>query len=73
MTVLERLRNSIVVPVVVLDDAKDAVPTAKAMAAGGVDVMEITFRTAAAPECIKAVSEACPEVLVGAGTIVNLE
>ena len=49
MTVLERLRNSIVVPVVVLDDVKDAVPTAKAMAAGGVDVMEITFRTAAAP------------------------
>jgi len=73
MTVLERLRNSIVVPVVVLDDVKDAVPTAKAMAAGGVDVMEITFRTAAAPQCIKAVSEACPEVLVGAGTIVNLE
>ena len=73
MTVHERLRNSIVVPVVVLDDVKDAVPTAKAMAAGGVDVMEITFRTAAAPQCIKAVSEACPEVLVGAGTIVNLE
>ena len=73
MTVLERLRNSIVVPVVVLDDVKDAVPTAKAMAAGGVDVMEITFRTAAAPECIKAVSENCPDVLVGAGTIVNLE
>jgi len=57
MTVLERLRNSIVVPVVVLDDVKDAVPTVKAMAAGGVDVAEITFRTAAAPECIKAVSE----------------
>ena len=73
MTVLERLRNSIVVPVVVLEKAEDAVPTAKAMAAGGVDVMEITFRTAAAPECIKAVSETCPEVLVGAGTIVNLE
>ena len=73
MTVLERLRNSIVVPVVVLDDVKDAVPTVKAMAAGGVDVAEITFRTAAAPECIKAVSENCPEVLVGAGTIVNLE
>ena len=73
MTVLERLRNSIVVPVVVLDDVKDAVPTANAMAAGGVDVMEITFRTAAAPECIKAVSENCPDVLVGAGTIVNLE
>ena len=73
MEVMERLRNSIVVPVVVLDDVKDAVPTANAMAAGGVDVMEITFRTAAAPECIKAVSENCPDVLVGAGTIVNIE
>ena len=73
MTVLERLRNSIVVPVVVLDEVKDAVPTANAMAAGGVDGMEITFRTAAAPECIKSVAENCPDVLVGAGTIVNLE
>ena len=73
MDVLSRLANSIVVPVVVIDDAKDAVPTAKAMAAGGVDVMEITFRTAAAPDAIKAVAENCPDVLVGAGTIVNLE
>ena len=73
MDVLSRLANSIVVPVVVLDDAKDAVPTAKAMAAGGVDVMEITFRTAAAPEAIKAVAENCPEVLVGAGTVLSLE
>ena len=73
MTVMERLANSIVVPVVVLDKVEDAVPTAKAMAAGGVDTMEITFRTACAPECIKAVAENCPDVLVGAGTIVNLE
>ena len=41
MDALERLANSIVVPVVVLDKAEDAVPTAKAMAAGGVDTMEI--------------------------------
>ena len=73
MTVMERLANSIVVPVVVLDKVEDAVPTAKAMAAGGVDTMEITFRTACAPECIKAVADNCPDVLVGAGTIVNLE
>ena len=73
MDVLTRLANSIVVPVVVIDDAKDAVPTAKAMAAGGVDTMEITFRTACAPEAIKAVAENCPEVLVGAGTIINVE
>ena len=73
MTVMERLANSIVVPVVVLDKVEDAVPTAKAMAAGGVDTMEITFRTACAPEAIKTVAENCPEVLVGAGTIINLE
>ena len=73
MEILERLARAIVVPVVVLDDAKDAVPTANAMVAGGVDVMEITFRTAAAPDAIKAVSENCPDMLVGAGTILNVE
>ena len=73
MDVLKRLADSIVVPVVVLDKAEDAVPTARAMAAGGVDTMEITFRTACAPEAIKAVAENCPEVCVGAGTIVNVE
>jgi len=73
MDVLTRLANSIVVPVVVLDKVEDAVPTAQAMLAGGVDTMEITFRTACAPEAIKAVAENCPDVLVGAGTIINLE
>ena len=73
MTVMERLANSIVVPVVVLERVEDAIPTAKAMAAGGVDTMEITFRTACAPEAIRAVAETCPDVLVGAGSIVNLD
>ena len=73
MTILERLARSIVVPVVVLDKAEDAIPTANAMLAGGIDVMEITFRTACAPEAIKAVAENCPDVLVGAGTVMNLE
>ena len=73
MDVLSRLASSIVVPVVVIEDAKDAVPTANAMAAGGVDVMEITLRTPAALDAIKAVAEHCPDVLVGAGTVLNLE
>ena len=73
MDVLSRLAAAGVVPVVVLDDAKDAIPTAKAMLAGGIDVMEITFRTAAAPDSIKAVAENCPDMLVGAGTVLNLE
>ena len=73
MNVFERLSVAAVVPVVVLDDAKDAVTTAKALLAGGVDVMEITFRTAAAADSIKAVAESCPDMLVGAGTVITLE
>ena len=73
MTALERLYNAAVVPVVVLDDAADAVPTAKALLAGGVDVMEITFRTAAAADSIEAVAKECPDMLVGAGTVITLE
>lgn len=70
---LKRLAVAGVVPVVVLDKAEDAVPTAKAMIAGGIDVMEITFRTAAAADSIRAVAKECPEMLVGAGTVINLE
>ncbi len=73
MTVMERLVRSVIVPVVVLEDAKDAVPAANAMLKGGIDTMEITFRTECASECIKAVSENCPDMLVGAGTVLNVE
>lgn len=73
MDVLDRLAAAGVVPVVVLDKAEDAVPTARAMLAGGIDVMEITFRTAAAADAIRAVANEVPEMLVGAGTVVNLE
>lgn len=57
----------------VLDRAEDAVPTARALLAGGIDVMEITFRTAAAADAIRAVSAECPEMLVGAGTVITLD
>ena len=73
MKVVDRLHGCGVVPVVVLDDVKDAVATAKALLAGGVDVMEITFRTAAAADSIKAVAENCPDMLVGAGTVITLD
>lgn len=73
MNVMEKISKCGVVPVVVLDKAEDAIPTAEAMLRGGIDVMEITFRTAAAPDAIKAVSESCPDMLVGAGTVVTLE
>ena len=73
MDIMKRLEAAGVVPVVVLDDAANAVPTAKALLAGGIDVMEITFRTAAAGDSIRAVAESCPEMLVGAGTVITLE
>lgn len=73
MEILERLKQACVVPVVVLDEAESAVPAARALLEGGIDVMEITFRTAAAADSIRAVSENCPEMLVGAGTVVSLE
>ena len=56
MDVLSRMAAAGIVPVVVLDRAEDAVPTARAMLAGGIDVMEITFRTAAAADSIRAVA-----------------
>ena len=72
MNVMERLASSVVVPVVVLERAEDALPTAQALLAGGVDTMEITFRTPCAADAIRAVAENCPEMLVGAGTVLNL-
>lgn len=73
MDILDRLAKSALVPVVVLDKVEDAIPTAKALLSGGIDVMEITFRTAAAADSIKAVAENVPEMLVGAGTVITLE
>lgn len=73
MDTLERFSRAGIVPVVVIDHAADALPTARALLDGGVDVMEITFRTEAAPEAIRAVADGCPEMLVGAGTVVTLD
>lgn len=73
MEILNRLRESIVVPVVILEKKEDALPTAKALLAGGVSVMEITFRTAAATDCMEEVTKNCPDILVGAGTVLNIQ
>jgi len=62
-----------IVPVVVLDDAAHALPTADALVAGGVQVMEITLRTPAALEAIATVARERPQMLVGAGTVLTLE
>ena len=70
---MQRIFQKRVVPVVVIDRAEDAVPLAEALVAGGVDVIEITFRTAAAEQSIRNVRKACPAMLVGAGTILDVD
>jgi 2-dehydro-3-deoxyphosphogluconate aldolase/(4S)-4-hydroxy-2-oxoglutarate aldolase len=60
-----------VVPVVAIDDAASAVPLATALAEGGLPVIEVTFRTPAAADAIAAIRAALPDVLVGAGTVLD--
>ena len=62
-----------VVPVVVIEDASRAVPVARALVAGGLPIVEITLRTAAAIEAIGAVAADVPEAYVGAGTVLSEE
>ncbi len=70
---IEQVAACGVVPVVVLEDVEQAVPTAKALLAGGINAMEITFRTSAAKASIAKVAAEVPDMIVGAGTVVNLE
>ena len=69
----ERFHEVGVVPVVVLEDVKDAVPLAQALVEGGLPCAEVTFRTAAAEESIRLMTEKFPEMLVGAGTVLTTE
>ena len=73
MDMQEQIRKIGIVPVVVLDDAKDAVPLAQALVEGGLPCAEVTFRTAAAEESIRKITEAFPDMLVGAGTVLTTE
>lgn len=70
---MQRIGNTGLVPVVVIDDVDTAVDTANALLKGGVDVMEITMRTAAGMESIRLVSNSCPDMLVGAGTVLSMD
>jgi 2-dehydro-3-deoxyphosphogluconate aldolase/(4S)-4-hydroxy-2-oxoglutarate aldolase len=63
------LELSPVMPVVVIDDAADAVPTARALLAGGIGVIELTLRTPAALSAIERVAAEVPDIVVGAGTV----
>ena len=71
--VLEKIQKIGIVPVVVLDDAKDAAPLAKALCEGGLPCAEVTFRTEAAAKSIQLMAEAYPDMLVGAGTVLTTE
>lgn len=69
-SLLERIP---VVPVVVIDDADKAVPVAQALVAGGLPIIEVTMRTAAAADAIAAIAAEVPDAHVGAGTVLSSE
>lgn len=68
----QTISNIGIVPVIKLSNPeRDAIPLAKALCAGGVPVAEVTFRAEGADKAIKLMNDACPEMLVGAGTVTN--
>ena len=71
-TIIEELSGYGVVPVVVLNRAEDAKPLAEALCKGGLPCAEVTFRTEAAEESIRIMSENFPQMLVGAGTVLTI-
>jgi 2-dehydro-3-deoxyphosphogluconate aldolase/(4S)-4-hydroxy-2-oxoglutarate aldolase len=73
LKIMSSLHQFPVIPVIVLDDANDAEPLAEALLAGGLRIIEVTFRTAAAAESIERIAAAFPEMQVGAGTVVTPE
>jgi 2-dehydro-3-deoxyphosphogluconate aldolase/(4S)-4-hydroxy-2-oxoglutarate aldolase len=72
MDILSSISSARLVPVVVLDDAEDADPLAQALVAGGLPLAEVTFRTAAAQDSIRAMAQR-DDIIVGAGTILTAE
>lgn len=71
--VLEQIQEIGIVPVVVLNDAEDAKPLARALCEGGLPCAEVTFRTDAAEESIRIMAENFPDMLIGAGTVLTTE
>ncbi len=69
----DKIASLKIVPVIKLNDAKDAAPLGTALQKGGLPVAEITFRTDAAEQAIRNMAKACPDVLIGAGTITSPE
>ena len=73
MDMVENLKQNGIVPVIKINDAGKAVPLANALIRGGLKVIEITFRTEAAKEAIENVVRECPEMVVGAGTVLTID
>ena len=71
--VLKKIQDTGIIPVVVINDAKDAEPLAKALIEGGLPCAEVTFRTDAAEESIRIMKEKFPDMLLGAGTVLTTE
>lgn len=71
--ILSQIQEVGIVPVVKLNDINKALPLCQALIAGGINVAEITFRTECAADVIKEISENCKDMIVGAGTIINVE
>lgn len=71
--VIEKIGKIGIVPVIKIEDVEKAVPLAKALCEGGLPCAEVTFRTAQAEEAIRRITEAVPEMLVGAGTVLTTE
>lgn len=69
----QRISDIGIIPVVKIDDAQKAVPLARALMSGGIPAAEITFRTVAAQEAITQIAHNCPNMLVGAGTVLNTQ
>ena len=72
MTFQEKVFETGIVPVVVLNKVEDSIPLACALLNGGINFMEITFRTECAAECISVISREVPDMIVGAGTVINV-
>ena len=70
---IKKIEDIRIVPVVVLNDAENAKPLAKALCEGGLPCAEVTFRTGAAEESIRIMHEAYPEMIIGAGTVLTTE
>lgn len=71
--VLKKISAIGIVPVIKIEDVSKAVPLAKALCDGGLPCAEITFRAAGADKAIRAITDALPEMLVGAGTVLTTE